>query len=399
MIGGEIILLLFLVLAIVGFGEAYLHGRNLSRIPIRVHVNGTRGKSSVVRLIAGGLRESGVVTCAKTTGTLARMILPDGSEYPVFRPAGPRIIEQARIVAAAASYGARALVVECMALQPWLQWLSESRLLKATHGVITNAREDHLDVMGPGERDVARALAGMTPVQGKLFTAEQRNIAALEDAARDRGTELVGVGQEEVDAVSDEEMARFSYVEHKVNVALALKVCADLGVARQAALEGMWKAAPDPGAMFVSHIRFFGRHLYFVNGFAANDPESTEQIWNMAIARFPEVEKRIAIFNCRADRSDRSTQLGSACVRWQPADSYLLIGTGTFFFARAAISAGLSPKKILFAENQSDGDIFETLVELAGGRSCLIMGMANIKGQGLSLARFFRNRGILRERV
>jgi gamma-polyglutamate synthase len=399
MIGTEIILFSVILLILLGIWEALRLTRNLARIPIRVHVNGTRGKSSVTRLIAGGMREAGITTCAKTTGTLARMILPDGSEYPVFRPSGPRIIEQARIVAAAVSYDAKALVVECMALQPWLQWLSESRLLKATHGVITNAREDHLDVMGPSETDVAWALAGMTPLQGKLFTSEQRNLPIFQDAARDRGTELIALTQEEIDAVSDEEIDRFSYVEHKVNVALALKVCADLGIPRQTALQGMWKTAPDPGAMFVSHIRFFGRHLYFVNGFAANDPESTEHIWNMAIARFPGVEKRIAIFNCRSDRSDRSTQLGTACVRWQPADFYLLIGTGTFFFARAAIASGLSPKKIIFAENQSDGDIFETLVELAGGTSCLIMGMANIKGQGLSLARFFRNRGILKEKV
>ena len=35
-------------------------------------------------LIAGGLREGGVVTCAKTTGTLARMILPDGRFLAMF---------------------------------------------------------------------------------------------------------------------------------------------------------------------------------------------------------------------------------------------------------------------------------------------------------------------------
>src|SRR5512137_356517 len=98
MVGSAIILLIFIFLILIGFGESHFHGRNLLRIPIRIHVNGTRGKSSVVRLIAGGLRESGTVTCAKTTGTLARMILPDASEYPIFRPAGANVIEQMRIV-------------------------------------------------------------------------------------------------------------------------------------------------------------------------------------------------------------------------------------------------------------------------------------------------------------
>ena len=125
------LLLVFMVLLCLGFFEAARHRRSLSSIPIRIHVNGTRGKSSVTRLIAGGLREGGVITCAKTTGTLARMILPDASEYPVFRPSGANVIEQVRILSTAASYGAQAVVIECMALQPHLQWLSESRFLKA----------------------------------------------------------------------------------------------------------------------------------------------------------------------------------------------------------------------------------------------------------------------------
>ena len=155
-----------------GVAELASHRRNLYRIPIRIHVNGTRGKSSVTRLIVGGLREAGIQTCGKTTGTLARMLLPDGRELPVFRPARPNISEQLRIVSTAASVGAEALVVECMALQPALQWLCEAKLIQASHGVITNARPDHLDVMGPTARDVARALAGMVPRTGRMFTAE-----------------------------------------------------------------------------------------------------------------------------------------------------------------------------------------------------------------------------------
>src|SRR5512134_2019926 len=129
--------LLLILAALVTCGallEAFFHRRNLRRIPVRIHVNGTRGKSSVTRLIAAGLREAGIVTCAKTTGTLPRMILPDGSEYPVFRPSSPNIIEQVRIVSTAAAYRAQALVLECMALQPHLQSLSEFKMVRATHG-------------------------------------------------------------------------------------------------------------------------------------------------------------------------------------------------------------------------------------------------------------------------
>jgi poly-gamma-glutamate synthase PgsB/CapB len=392
---GIILLLgITLFLVVLGLIEFWSHRRNLSLIPIRIHVNGTRGKSSVTRLIAAGLREGGIRTCAKTTGTLARMILPDASEYPVYRPVKPNVNEQIRIINIAAACKAKALVIECMALQPYLQSMTERKLIKSTHGVITNARADHLDVMGPTEADVAMALAGMTPYGGKLFTAEQRHLDVFRISASDRGSELIPVTRVEVAEVTPDDLAGFSYVEHAENVALALKVCQSLGVDRKVALRGMWAAQPDPGVMTAHQINFFGRKIIFVNGFAANDPESTERIWNMAIDQFPEVNKRIALFNCRSDRADRSWQLGQACVSWRPADHYVLMGTGTYIFAKAADQKELSPLKIVFAEDRRVEEIFEIIISHAG-ESALVMGMGNIGGQGLDLVQFFRNRSTI----
>ena len=61
--------------------ENILHLRTLKKIPVRIHVNGTRGKSSVARLIAAGMRGAGLRTCVKTTGTDARMIDPESNEF------------------------------------------------------------------------------------------------------------------------------------------------------------------------------------------------------------------------------------------------------------------------------------------------------------------------------
>jgi poly-gamma-glutamate synthase PgsB/CapB len=384
------------VLVVLGVMEALSHRRNLSQIPIRIHVNGTRGKSSVTRLIAAGLREGGIRTCAKTTGTLARMIMPDGSEYPVFRPSSPNVIEQLRIVRTALAFEPHALVLECMAVQPFLQALSEYQLVRATHAVITNARADHLDIMGPSEDDVALALAATAPVGGMLFTAERKHVEPFRRAAKDRESKLVAITQAEVDAIADADLAGFPYIEHAENLALALCVCAEFGVTRETALRGMWKARPDPGVMTTHSLEFFGRRMVFVNGFAANDPESTERTWNMALARFPHMKKKIAIFNCRADRPDRSRQIGEACVRWAPADHYVLIGSGTYILARAASNSGMDERKLIFLEDHRIEEIFEQIVELSGP-SALVMGMANIGGLGLDLVRHFRNRSELTE--
>lgn len=390
----EIVILLTAcgVLIVLGALELILHRRRLSRIPIRIHVNGTRGKTSVTRLIAGGLREAGVRCVVKTTGTVPRFVLPNGREVPVYRPGGANIIEQKQAVTMAAAQRAEALVVECMALQPQLQWLSESKLVRATHGVITNARPDHLDVMGPTEDDVAHALAATVPVGGVFFTAERRHRAFFQQVCEDRGTKFRG--SEEISSpVTDDDLEGFPYLEHKENVELALSVCEELGIDNETALRGMWRAKPDPGAMTEADVEFFGRRIVFVNGFAANDPISTQYIWEQSLRRHRELHRRIAVFNCRSDRADRSEQLAQSYSRWTQADEVVLLGTGQYIFARAAVKSGLDPTRLVFVDRTHPGDIFEILLGLAGS-SALVMGLGNIAGPGLALAEYFANRGV-----
>ncbi|MGB7326936.1 MAG: poly-gamma-glutamate synthase PgsB [Rubripirellula sp.] len=379
-------------LAAAACAENAWHQRNLRRIPIRIHVNGTRGKSSVVRLIAGGLRAGGIRTCAKTTGTVPRMIFPDGSEATVFRPSRANIMEQRRIVRAASLLDADALVVECMALQPPLQSICELKLVQSTHGVITNARADHLDVMGPDVTGVTRALCGTVPVGGKLYTAEQRRGPRTEmaKAALDRSSELVPILDDDIAEISWEDLDGFSHIEHPDNVALALRICGDLGVDRQTALQGMWNATADPGVMRLFHVGESNQPMVFVSAFAANDPESTGHSWNTLVKRYKSVERRIALFNCREDRVDRSLQLAEACVRWQPADHYVLSGTGTEAFARKAIQSGLSKDRLTIADSQPTPRLLH-LLRGQSGRSSMVMGMGNIAGPGMELLDFFQS--------
>ncbi|MBI4704363.1 MAG: poly-gamma-glutamate synthase PgsB, partial [Deltaproteobacteria bacterium] len=186
------------------------------------------------------------------------------------------------------------------------------------------------------------------------------------------------------------------YTEHAENVALALRVCADLDVPRETALRGMWQAAPDPGAMAEHRVDFFGREILFVNGFAANDPVSTERIWRLSLARRGAGRRTIAVFNCRADRPDRSLQLGTCYARWPAADHLVVMGTGTYLFARAAAAAGADAAAAALCEGLAAREVFERIVGLCGART-LVMGMGNIGGSGLELAQHFRNRAVLEE--
>ena len=387
---------LWLLLVVAGLIEAWRHRRILHSIPIRIHVNGTRGKTSVTRLIAAGLRSGGKRVCAKTTGSAAAFTDPDGREFSLYRIAGANIIEQMRLMARMAKLKPEIVVVECMALQPHYQSLTELRMVQSNVGVITNARPDHLDVMGPGERDVGLALAGSTPVNGHLFTAERELLDIFDFSTEDRQSKLHAVTLDEVEAISEATLSQFKYSEHGENVALALKVCEHVGVDRAAALQGMIALQPEAGAMRILHLEYFRRDMIFVNAFAANDPESTGGIWERLIKKHGEERKLIALINCRADRPHRSQQMAEAAARWTPADKYIVMGSGTLMFARMAVKEGLDANKIIVMEQGAMVDVIETIFEEAGYRS-LVVGMCNIHGGGEDVARFFQNRALREE--
>ena len=385
-VGALLVLCLYLLV------ENIIHNKTINKIPIRIHVNGTRGKSSVARLIAAGVRAGGYRTVAKTTGTLARYIDVDGSETPVFRIGFSNIAEQVRIMFKARQAKADAIIIECMALQPLLQSLCELKLVKATHGVLTNARPDHLDVMGPTERDVAKALGGTVPVNSKYFTAEDIHLDFFKYACKDRGTELIAATAEDAELISDEEVNNFVYSEFKINVALALKVTDDLGIPREVALKGMWEATPDPGAMTEYTFDIKGAQMNFANAFAANDPVSTKMLWDKLCEKYESCEKKVLVVNCRADREDRSKQIAEAILNWQTPDLVVLIGTGTevftSFYKKYAKSLKIKASQTVICENMEPIEILEKTYSTQPANSYMLVGVGNIKDIGMSLVDF-----------
>ena len=190
MLSFYIILSLTIALVLYGAIEYQLHQKHLKSIPVRIHINGTRGKSSVTRLVGAGLRAGGYRTITKVTGTFPRIILPDGSEAVVHRKEKANILEQLDIIKYCSQQEANILIIECMALQPIYQKITEHQMIKATHGVITNIRLDHLDVMGPTLNDVAKAICGTIPKKSTLFTSEGRYLDYMQKVANKRKNQL-----------------------------------------------------------------------------------------------------------------------------------------------------------------------------------------------------------------
>lgn len=365
------------LLLFCGIVEQRRHYANLERIPRRIMINGIRGKSSITRLCAGALRGGGLVTVAKTTGTAARFIHPDASEEPVYRKFGiANVIEQIGIVRRAAAYQPDALVIECMAVMPDLQKISQDKLIRSNIGVLCNVREDHLAEMGPTLDDVARSLSRTMPVGGVCVTAERERLPLLKREAARRDCKLLVVNPE---GVTDEEMARFSWITFKENVAIALVVAQLLGVNRQSALAGMWSAPPDPGVLEVKRYQVDGKLLRVANVFAANDPQSTLMNVRRLLTSGAIRRPLHLVINCRPDRIERNGQMGAIVGDIKP-ERVVLIGDPTRS-ARLTIPERWHDSVVDLGGTRGATELVDEIVRGIGEQASLVT-VGNIHGQG-----------------
>lgn len=388
-----VLLVVFIVVLIYGVIEFVLHQRRIYSIPIRIHVNGTRGKSSVTRLIGAALREGGIKTITKVTGTYPRLILENGCEVAIYRKASANIIEQLSIIKFASKRNAQAIVMECMAIQPQYQWITETKMLHSTIGVITNVRLDHIDVMGYTLPEIAEALSNTIARKQNLFTSEKNLFPNLKEIADKRNTRIYLT---EESFVTEDEMKGFNYIEHKENVALALAVSDHLGINRKVALNGMYKAIPDAGVLKHSRVNVFQKKINFFNGFAANDPQSSLMIWEKIKQEIGLRGVKIILLNTRQDRLDRAKQLtGMLGTELRDQFDYLiLIGQSCEYVEEMAVTSGVKRNKIINLGWTEPEAVFEAVLACTTDESTIVA-IGNMGGMGGNVADFFENRSVV----
>ncbi len=356
----HLVIALSCLLLVLGVLERALHMRNVRRAPVRVLVNGTRGKTSVTRLLAAALREAGINTLAKCTGTTAAVILPDGSEQPLARPRGVRLTEQLPVFRLARKLGVQAVVLECMAVRPESQ-RAVAQMVRPTHVLITNARVDHKEEIGATEAETRRALAFSIPRGAAILSAEPYAGAIPPDAV----------------PLPDGYMDRFAYPVFLENLQLVLTAAKALGVDRETALRGMLKATPDIG--MDGPFAFGGCTV--INAFAANDALSSAQL-----LRETEIKQGLSgqpvrvVFNNRKDREYRvDTMMPLIRELGERVRSVTVIGD----FAPKVARRFAKKTGLPCAAQAPDGLIQEPGVVLCLG---------NIKGAGADFIRRLRER-------
>jgi gamma-polyglutamate synthase len=320
-------LCLFVLLAL-GILERVARDRALRQLPIRIHVNGTRAKSTVTRLIWSALLEAGIPAIAKTTGTSPRVLYPDRREVTLRRHGPANIREQLAFIRQARRSGARAVVVECMAIDPELQRVTERQMIRATIGVITNVRRDHTEVMGHGLASIAGALAGTIPAAGVLATSAFSCTPDFRRRAMQLGTRLV-VADAPRDAPAILDAGARWLAE---DASLALVVTRQLGIDDGVARAGFARAPQDPGAARQGSSPLPRGPLRWLDATAANDPESLALLleefepWRGSPRERGAALRRIMVYHHRDDRGPRLECFARHCRAFALADRLVISG-------------------------------------------------------------------------
>lgn len=389
-----LILIIFITLfLLLGIWEQTNHRKNVSSIPVRIQVNGIRGKSTTTRLIAAGLRESGLKVLAKTTGTLPRLILEDGTEIPVKRRGPANIKEQIKVFAEAAKRAVDVIAIECMAINPELQWVCEHKMVNSTIGVITNIRADHLEIFGPKLDSIAEALKLTIPRSGILVTAEKKYLPIFKKQADKLHTKVIQAGAQNIPVRL---LKKFKYINFPENLAIALEVTKLLGVKEEIAIRGMLKAAPDPGAAKIYRFSREGKDLFFVSAFAVNDPESFLLLWERLEERglFSRALK-VGVINTRDDRILRNFQFAHTLAEHPLFSKIILIGSASRLTARNLKGLKMPRDKVRDLSKISE---VENLVDLIlkdtkPDETIMLVGMGNTKDMGQKIIGYFEKFG------
>lgn len=297
-----------LLLTLAAFGLAFLvlerirldHHRRA--VPLTISVTGTRGKTSVTRMLAAVLRQSGRRVLAKTTGSEPVLILPDGTERRIRRRGRPSIIEQKHVMRLAAQLGVDAVVVEVMSVHPENHPVEARQLLKPALVLATNFRVDHIAALGETREAVATALALDVPAGSRVFVPQGECLPAFRAAVREGGGELVEV----TSGTESPPVWRFA-----ANRDLVYAVARSLGIEDHTIRQGVDRARGDIGALGVWRYQTADTDAtcYLVNAFAANDPESTRLIHDEVMARLGLARRRcVGLLSLRPDRGDRTLQ-------------------------------------------------------------------------------------------
>lgn len=324
--------------------------KSREQLSLVIHVNGTRGKTTTCRMLDAVLRVR-FRLLTKTTGTQARVVHVGGQDLPLRRMGPANIMEQARTLRAAAREKAEIAIMECMAVRPALQQVSENEILQANIGVITNVRLDHMLEMGDSLDSVAHALCRMIPTNGTLYTADQAFFPFFSAEADKRGSDAILCTPEE---------------GQDANMAIVRRIGRDLGMTDTDITLGLSAVRTDSGmqALYCQN---------FLNLFAANDPQSALECLAPYQAQYAGFR---FVYNHRIDRPDRLCLFAAHFFSHFPGASVYALGDA-YPLVRRLLTRHMPSLRVIRARR------WQSIP--ATPENILLVGLGNTKGEALRM--------------
>jgi gamma-polyglutamate synthase len=354
--------------------ERILIHRWRKNIPIRIHVNGTRGKSSVVRYISAGLRASGKRPFAKITGVRPTIIHPDGRKEIIKRTGPANVREQVRMLHAAYREGCDAIVFECMSIMPVLQ-NAETQILQPQITVLTNILDDHREELGKTDEERVEAFCSSLPSNAVVVTSESKNLESVQNTGKLKNSKIV-VPSKEIKGLANTLPQEII----SENVATALTVCESLGVDRRIALIAILAEATE-NKPFHKVFTINEHTVHFVDGFAVNDVPSAISfldLWKKALGGWKGL---YFVINTRTDRPLRSLEFARWSSTLEELSGVILIGRHVPFMKRELLKFGYPIEKMVFWSEEQIHSPLGSLRRIISEPTA-IFGFGNIAGDG-----------------
>jgi len=356
-------------------------------IPLVITVTGTRGKSTVVRLLASIFRESGKVVLAKSTGSQAQYILPDGTVEGVARRGVVSILEQKKALKKAVMLKADCLVVEIMSIRPENHLVESQCILKPNIVLLTNIRRDHTEAMGEREEDIAKVLQLDFPEGAEVYVAQEHKEHLDPKIFQTRSLHLTVVPQTPVLSPADPDSALLRN-EFSENLDLVTAVAKRFGIDDAVIVGGIRNAIHDIGRLKIWTLQLGGKRIFVVNGFAANDPDSTSKVLEKAHEILAgKAGVYTGLLNLRADRPDRT-------VQWIDALNTGMANEFTQIYVVGG-HANVVKRKVDTAQTLAlkSPDIMTQIIAEGMEEGGVIFGFGNIGGAGEQLVEYWLREG------
>jgi gamma-polyglutamate synthase len=365
--------------------ESFIVKKCIAGVNLRIHVNGTRGKSSVTEYIAAGLSTEKKVL-AKITGIKPTIIYPDGKAEVIKRNGRARVQEQFKLIQLASKLNVDALVLECMSILPELQKL-ESRVLSPHIYIITNIRDDHREEMGNSLLEQAEAICSAIPYNSTVLTSEEYFLPLINKYALNRNCKVI-----QINSIDKKYSSLLPEGVFAINIALALAVCRLVGVNEDSAFNNILKIIRDEPDPLINLI-INEKEIRFINGFAVNDVPSAEDFLKYWKNKYENTKEVLLILNTRNDRPVRSLQFAEWIGTLNSVSKVILTGTHIPRTRKEIIKSGFDKNKI-FTWNKSQITNPLNSLDKIVSKNSIVFGLGNIAGDGFVILDSLYNSGV-----